>query len=63
MKSKIFTSAEIAEIQKRYEGDKSTRSGIFFNRIKPKIMEILHIWLPMKDDLRKILKEKKGARK
>ena len=39
--SKIFTEAELKEIQRRKEGDKSDKFGLFSKRIRPKIEEIL----------------------
>ena len=38
--SKIFTKAELKEIDRREKGDKADKNGLFSNRIKPKILEI-----------------------
>ena len=41
--SKLFTNSELREIEKRKKGDKSDKFGLFSNRIKPKIIEIISI--------------------
>ena len=39
--SKIFTPAELKEMERRENKDYSDRFGLFSGRIKPKIVEIL----------------------
>jgi len=39
--SKIFTPAELQEIERREKKDYSDKFGLFSSRIKPKIIEIL----------------------
>jgi len=39
--SKIFTPAELQEIERREKKDYSDKFGLFSGRIKPKIVEIL----------------------
>ncbi len=40
IKSKIFTKAELKEIERRKKGDKKDKTGIFSARVKPKIIEL-----------------------
>ena len=40
-KSKIFTLAELKEIDRQEKKDYSDKNGLFSGRIKPKIIEIL----------------------
>ena len=56
--SKIFKPCELREIENRKSGDYSDSSGIFSNRIKPKIKEILE-WIPKKKELEDMLKSKR----
>ena len=57
MKSKIFTKAELKEIEKRKKGDRSDKTGIFSNRVKPKIIELLE-WFNKRKELKKLIKVK-----
>ena len=63
MKSKIFTGAEIKSLNKRLKGNRKDKTGIFYGRVKPKIIEIL-TWFTRKKELEKAIKPiKKGNRK
>lgn len=66
MGSKLFTEAELKSLNKRLKGDKSDSvTGIFYNRVKPKVKELLEQWLPRKKELKKLLdaKKKKGGKR
>ena len=56
--SKIFTPFELKEIQKREQGNKSDKTGVFSSRIKPKIEEILNELFPQKDRLKELINKK-----
>jgi len=56
--SKIFTKAELNNIQERKQGDKSDRTGLFSRRIRPKINELLNVWFNKKDELEALVKKK-----
>ena len=56
--SKIFTKAELKEINRRLDGSKNDPTGIFYGRIKPKIKELLEIWIPKKSLLKKLIRKK-----
>ncbi len=56
-KSKIFTKTELKEIEKRKKGDRSDKTGIFSNRVKPKIIELLE-WFNKRKELKKLIKVK-----
>lgn len=53
--SKIFTQAEVAAIEKRKAGDLDDKTGIFHNRVKPKIIELRDRWFVCKDELEKLI--------
>lgn len=57
--SKIFTEAEIKLIKRREQGDLSDPTGLFAGRIKPKLIELLTVWLPQKRKMNKLIKIKK----
>ena len=54
MQSKIFTKAELKEIEKRKKGDKTDKTGIFSARVKPKIIELLE-WFRKRKELKKLI--------
>ncbi len=54
MKSKIFTKAELEEIERRKKGDKSDKTGIFSSRVKPKIIELLE-WFTKRKELKLLI--------
>lgn len=55
MMSKIFTAAEIKSIKDRFNGLKSDKTGIFSARVRPKIIEMLEIWLPKRKELNNLV--------
>ena len=61
MQSKIFTKAELKEIKRRKKGDKSDKTGIFFNRVKPKIIELFE-WFDKRKELKKLIEVKHGKK-
>jgi len=54
----IFSNSELEALERRKNGVLSDSSGIFSARIKPKIKEILEIWLPQEEFLRKMIEQK-----
>jgi len=58
--SKIFTNFELEEIEKRKSGKLSDKTGVYTSRIKPKIKELLEDWFPQRNDLNKLIENKKG---
>lgn len=55
MESLIFTQAEMEAIERRKQGDKTDKTGIFFGRIKPKIEEMLNYWFSEKKTMQKLI--------
>ena len=51
-KSKIFTDAEYAALQARMNGDKKDKMGIYASRVKPKLHEMLDVWMLKRDELK-----------
>ncbi len=58
MNSKLFTKAELEEIERRKKGDKSDKTGIFSSRVKPKIIELFE-WFKKRHELKKLIKRGK----
>ena len=61
--SKIFTPAELQEIDRREKKDYSDNFGLFSGRIKPKIIEILSYdknWLKRLINPKRIKKDSRG---
>ena len=60
-KSRLFTNAELEEIERQKKGDYSDIYGYFAGRIRPKLEEIL-VWLHKKRLIDKLLKSKTKKR-
>lgn len=58
MKSRIFTKAEVKEIERKLAQGIGDPTGIFYGRIKPKIKELLEEWFPRKKELKELIKRK-----
>lgn len=58
--SKLFTDAELNALDKRLEGDKKDDTGIYASRVKPKVKELLEVWIPRKKELEKLTQLKGG---
>ncbi len=61
MNSKIFTKAELQEIERRKKGDKADNTGIFSSRVKPKIIELFE-WFAKRKELKRLVEVKKNAK-
>lgn len=59
MNSKIFTQAELKEIDRQKKKDYSDKFGLFSGRIKPKIKEMLEVWFPKKKELKRLINPKR----
>ncbi len=55
--SKLFTKAELKEIERRKKGDKTDKTGIFSSRVKPKIIELFE-WFAKRKELKKLIEVK-----
>lgn len=53
--SKIFTDAELQSLNKRLDGKKEDKTGIYAMRVKPKIIEIIE-WFKQKRKLERLIK-------
>lgn len=62
MKSSIFTEAEFIAIQKRLAGDNSDPTGIYANRVRPKLLEIAS-WnmQPVRKNLHSLLEQERKS--
>ena len=64
--SKIFTDAELKEIDRRKKGDRNDSYGVFSSRIRPKIIELIEIWFPKRSELKSLVDRigsKRGGKK
>ncbi len=57
--SKLFTKAELEEIERRKKGDKSDNTGIFSARVKPKIIELFE-WFTKRKELKKLIRKRES---
>ncbi len=56
--SKLFTKAELESFKIILLGDRSDPTGIFYGRVKPKLLEIKE-WIKRRKDIEKALKPKR----
>ena len=56
--SKIFTDTELKALERRKKGNRLDKTGIFAGRVKPKIVELLEVWFPLRRQLRKLISKK-----
>ena len=54
-KSKIFTEGELKAIEEIKKGNRRDKFGTFYGRVKPKINELLEVWIPKKKELQKLI--------
>lgn len=57
--SKIFTNSELAEMERQKSGDRSDKYGLFHNRVRPKIRELLNVWFPKANELAELERKKR----
>ena len=57
--SKLFTKAELEEIEIRKKGNRADKTGIFSTRVRPKIIELLE-WFTKRKELKKLIEVKNG---
>lgn len=57
-KSKLFGDKELESLEERIKGNKKDPNGVWSNRIKPKVIELVNEWIPRKNELKKIIKGK-----
>ena len=60
-KSKIFGNKELELVEERIKGSKKDPNGLWANKVKPKVTEIVEVWTPRKKELKKTIK--KGDKK
>ena len=59
MEIKILTKAEIVAYEKRLKNDLTDPHSIYSRKVRPKLKEIIDFWLPRKNEIEKILIQKK----
>lgn len=55
MNKGVFTKAERSLLEERLKGERKDPHGLFANRIKPKVCELLSVWFPRKKELEKVI--------
>ena len=56
MESKIFHQSELKAIEEFKKGNRKDKNGTFNSRAKPKIVELLEVWIPKKKELKNLVK-------
>ena len=62
-KSKLFGNKELALLEERIKGDKKDPTGLWSNKVKPKVKELVDDWIPRKRELKKAIEVKKNVKK
>ena len=61
-KSRLFGDKELALLEQRIKGSKKDKTGLWSRKVKPKVKELVDVWLPRKKELKKTLVIKHGKR-
>ena len=54
--SKIFSQSELKAIEEVKKGNRRDKTGVFYGRAKPKIIEMLEVWFKIKGQLKRLVK-------
>lgn len=54
-KSKIFGNRELELLEERTKGSKKDPTGQWSSKAKPKVKELVNIWIPRKEELEKLI--------
>ena len=60
--SRIFTDAEILVMKQRMNQDKTDRTGLFCNRVRPKILEMFS-WWDRREELEWLVEDSRRVRR
>lgn len=61
-KSRLFGDKELALLEARIKGSKRDDTGLWSRKVKPKVSELVDVWLPRKKELKKVLVVKHGKK-
>lgn len=61
-KSRLFGERELELLEQRIKGSKKDDTGLWSRKVKPKVSELVDVWLPRKKELKKVLVVKRGKR-
>ena len=58
-KSRLFGDKELAFLEQRIKGSKKDKTGLWSRKVRPKVLELVDVWLPRKKELKKAVEVKK----
>ena len=58
--SRIFTQAELKSIEQIEKGNRNDEQGLFYGRVKLKIIEMLEFWFKKRKKLEGLVKSRRG---
>ena len=61
-KSKLFGDKELLLLEARIKGSRKDDTGLWSRKVKPKVSELVDVWLPRKKELKKVLVVKHGKK-
>lgn len=61
-KSKIFGDKELSLLESRIKGDKKDPTGLWSRKVKPKVIELVDVWIQRKKELKKAVEVKNGKK-
>jgi hypothetical protein len=62
-KSKIFGDKELALLEKHIVGSKKDDTGLWCRKIKPKVKELVDVWLPRRKELKRTIEVRKRGKR
>ena len=61
-KSRLFGDKELLLLEARIKGSKRDDTGLWSRKVKPKVFELVDVWLPRKKELKNTLVVKHGKK-
>jgi len=62
-KSKIFGDKELILLEKHIAGSRKDDTGLWCRKIKPKVKELVDVWLPRRKELKRTIEVKKHGKR
>ena len=63
MQSNIFKPSELKTLKEFEKGNRKDKNGIFSRKVRPKIIELIEVWIPKKKHLEKLIKSHRKVKK
>jgi len=62
-KSKLFGERELELLEARIKGSKRDDTGLWSRKVKPKVKELVDVWLPRRKELKRTIEVRKRGKR